>query len=73
MLPDGDCARDSLTLISNAQVLVRFFDTGDYSWVPRNKVCNYRFGSTAPDAGQAAIKDQSYLTAVDEAQQYLSN
>ena len=30
------------------QVLVKFFDTGDYSWIPRNKVCPYRYGSAAP-------------------------
>jgi hypothetical protein len=42
--------------VFDRQVLVKFFDTGDYSWIPHNKVCKYRFGSTAPDAPGKASK-----------------
>ena len=59
------------------QVLVKFFDTGDYSWIPRNKVCPYKYGSIAPDAGKGkkntAANDPSYLRAIELAQEYLSS
>jgi hypothetical protein len=58
-------------------VLVKFFDTGDYSWIPRNNVCPYRYGSTAPDAGKGkkneSAGDPSYARAIRDAQKYLSS
>jgi hypothetical protein len=58
-------------------VLVKFFDTGDYSWIPRNNVCPYRYGSTAPDAGKGkkneSAGDPSYARAIRGAQKYLSS
>ena len=38
---------------------MKFFDTGDYSWIPRNKVQKYRYGSIAPDASAAPGKTKS--------------
>lgn len=58
---------------SKERVLVKFFESGEYSWIPRNKVCNYRPGSTAPDGGRKINNDPEFQEAVLEAQQYLDS
>jgi hypothetical protein len=56
-------------------VLVKFFESADYSWIPKDNVAAYKPGTAAPDGGRGAEinADSQYRQAIREAQAYLDS